>query len=114
MIILIARCEIAPAALSRLRPLLERTMQSTWEESACLGYSIAIESEGPGVVTIVERWLSEAALLEYLSTPDMLDFHDTLQAGVISLDARIYDVSGERPLSDPPARVKPPNVVRLH
>ena len=114
MIILIARCEITPAALPRLRPLLERTMQSTWEESGCLGYSIAIESEGPGVITIVERWRSEAALLDYLSTPEMLDFHDTLQAGIVSLDARIYDVSGERPLSDPPTRVKSPNVIRLN
>lgn len=107
MIILIARCEIDPLALPRLRPLLDRTMRLTWEESACLSYSIAVESEAAGVVTIVERWASERALLDYLATPAMLDFHDALQPALIALDARIYEVAGERPLPPPPARVAP-------
>lgn len=101
MIILIARCEIDPDALPGLRPLLERTMRLTWDESDCLGYSIAVESEAAGVVTIVERWRSEAALTDYLATPAMLAFHDALQPALFSLDARIYDVAGERPLPLP-------------
>lgn len=104
MIILIARCEIDPAALPALKPLLDRTMQATWNESDCLSYSIAVESEAAGVVTIVERWRSEAALADYLATPAMLDFHDALQPALLSLDARVYDVAGERPLQPPPAR----------
>ena len=101
MIILIARCEIDPAALPALKPLLDRTMRLTWEESDCLSYSIAVESEAAGVVTIVERWRSEAALTDYLATPAMLEFHDALQPALVSLDARIYDVAGERPLPLP-------------
>ncbi len=104
MIILIARCEIDPAALPGLRPLLDRTMRLTWDESDCLSYSIAFENEAKGVVTIVERWRTEAALLDYLATPAMLDFHDALQPVLIDLDAKIYDVAGERPLP-PPVRV---------
>ena len=79
-------------------------MRLTWDESDCLSYSIAFESEAAGVVTIVERWRSEAALLDYLATPAMRDFHDALQPALISLDARIYDVAGERPLPMPGAR----------
>ncbi len=108
MIILIARCEVEPSALPALKPLLERTMRQTWDESDCLSYSIAVESEAEGVVTIVERWRSEAALTDYLATPAMLDFHDALQPVLISLDARIYDVAGERPLQPPRSRVAPP------
>ncbi len=104
MIILIARCEIDPAALPRLRPMLERTMRLTWDESGCLSYSIAVESEAEGVITIVERWESERALLDYLATPAMLDFHDAVQAALITIDARIYDVAGERSLPPPPIR----------
>lgn len=104
MIILIARCEIEPTMLAGLQPLLDRTMQATWDESDCLGYSIAVESEAAGVVTIVERWRSEAALLDYLATPAMLDFHDALQPALLGVDARIYDVAGERPLPPPAAR----------
>ena len=107
MIILIARCEIEPAAVARLQPILERTMRLTWEESDCLSYSIAVESEAAGVVTIVERWRSEAALLAYLATPAMIEFHDALQPALISLDATIYDVTGERPLPLPPLSARP-------
>lgn len=101
MIILVARCEIDPAALPGLKPILDRTMRLTWDVSACLGYSIAIESEAGGVVTIVERWASEVALRDYLATPAMRDFHDALQPALLSIDARIYDVTGERALIDP-------------
>ena len=104
MIILIARCEIDPDALAGLKPLLERTMRLTWEESDCLSYSIATETEAAGVVTIVERWRSEAALLDYLATPAMREFHDALQPALLSIDARIYDITGERSLPMPPAR----------
>ena len=113
MIILIARCELDPAALPALRPLLERTMQATWDESDCLSYSIAVESEAAGVVTIVERWRSEAALTDYLATPAMVEFHDALQPAIITLDATIYDVAGERPLPMPAARAAAAPVLSL-
>ena len=101
MIILIARCELDPAALPGLKPLLERTMRATWEESDCLSYSIAVESEAAGVVTMVERWRSEAALLAYLQAPAMRAFRVAIKDAIVSLDARIYDVAGERPLPMP-------------
>jgi len=108
MIVLIARCELDPAALPGLKPLLLQTMRDTWDGSDCLSYSIAIEDEAAGVVTIVERWRSEAALLAYLATPPMLAFHDALQPAIITFDARIYDVAGERPLPPPPGRSAAP------
>jgi quinol monooxygenase YgiN len=101
MIILIARCEIDPDALAALKPRVEETMRLTWEETDCLSYSIAVESEAAGVMIIVERWRSEAALRDYLATPAMRDFHEALQPVLISLDARIYDAAGERPLPMP-------------
>ena len=107
MIILIARCEVDPAALSGLRPWLDRTNRLTWEESDCLSYSIAVESEAGGVITIVERWRSEAALLAYLATSAMRDFHDALQPAIVTLDAQIYDVNGERPLPLPSPAATP-------
>ena len=101
MIILIARCEVDPAILPGLKPLLDRTMRATWDESDCLSYSIAVESEAEGVVTMVERWRSEAALLAYLATPTMQAFRAAIKPAILSLDARIYDVDGDRPLPSP-------------
>ncbi len=109
MIILVARCEFEPGSLARLRPLLDRTMRLTWDESGCLSYSIAVENENEGVVTIVERWASEKALTDYLATPAMLDFHDTIQPALLTIDARIYDVVGERALPMPPTRAAAPS-----
>ena len=107
MIILIARCEIDPDMLPALKPLLDRTMRLTWDESDCLSYSIAFENEARGVVTIVERWRSEAALTDYLATPAMLEFHDALQPALLGFDARIYDATDERSLPMPAARREP-------
>lgn len=101
MIILVARIEVDPAAMPRLRPLLDRTMQATWNETGCLSYSIAVESEAEGVISIVERWNDEKALLDYLATPAMVEFHDIITGFQVSLDARIYDVTGERVLREP-------------
>jgi len=104
VIILVARLEVDPAALPRLRPLLEQTMRSTWEESDCLSYSIAVESEAEGIITIVERWRSEAAVVAYLDTPAMAAFKEAVDAALITMDVKLYDVVGERALPTPPSR----------
>ncbi len=115
MIILIARCEVDPDALAALKPMVEETMRLTWEETDCLSYSIAVESEAAGVMIIVERWRSEAALRDYLATPVMRDFHEALQPVLISLDAKIYDAAGERPLPMPaPLPARAPGLTLVH
>ena len=99
MIIVIARCEVEPDALDQLRPVLDAMMRATWEESGCLSYSMAIESESSGVVSIVERWSDEAALRAHFTTAHMAAFKAATDGVMRSLDAKIYDVTGERPLT---------------
>jgi len=98
MIIVIARLEVEPAALPQIRPALDRMMRATWEESGCLSYSIAIEDAAAGVVTIVERWRDDRALAEHFGSAHMTMFNAATAGLVRALDARVYDVSGERPL----------------
>lgn len=100
MIIVVARIEVDPASLPRLRPLLDRLSQMTWNESGCLSYSIAVESESDGIISLVERWANEAALHAYLATPAMIALKAEFTPEQITVDARIYDVTGERPLPD--------------
>ncbi|MGI4879024.1 MAG: antibiotic biosynthesis monooxygenase [Janthinobacterium lividum] len=104
MIIVIARIEVDPTSIPRLRPLLDRMTQLTWHESGCLSYSIAVESESDGIISLVERWESEAAFHAYLATPAMVAFKVEFSAEQIAVDARIYDISGERMLPE----AKPP------
>lgn len=98
MIIVIARIEFDPAVLHEIEPALEAMMRATWEESGCLGYSMAIENRREGICSIVERWESEAALKAHFHTPHMAAFNAAIMGKVGSVDARLYDASNERPL----------------
>ncbi|KPF78268.1 hypothetical protein IP88_04360 [alpha proteobacterium AAP81b] len=99
MIIVIARAEFDPARLDELQPALDAMMRATWEESGCLGYSMAIESREQGIAMIVERWESAAALKAHFATPHMAAFNAAVMGAVRDLDARMYDASNERPLA---------------
>jgi quinol monooxygenase YgiN len=98
MIIVIARAEFDPARLEELEPVLEAMMASTWDESGCLSYSMAIESRSEGICTVVERWASEADLKAHFATPHMAAFNAAIKGAVKSIDAKMYDAANERPL----------------
>ncbi len=98
MIIVIARAEFDPEKIEALQPALDAMMRATWEESGCLSYSMAIESREHGICTIVERWESEASLKEHFATPHMAAFNAAIMGHVRSVDAKLYDVTAERPL----------------
>ncbi len=98
MIIVIARVEAEPARMDELQPALDAMMRSTWDESGCLSYSMAVESRDAGIITIVERWTDEAALRAHFAEPHMAAFNAAVKGTVRGIDAKIYDVTGERPL----------------
>jgi quinol monooxygenase YgiN len=98
MIIVVARAEFDPAQLDELQPALDAMMRATWEESGCLSYSMAIENREHGICTIVERWASEADLKAHFMTPHMAAFKTAIEGATRSIDARLYDVTNERPL----------------
>jgi quinol monooxygenase YgiN len=102
MIIIIGRVEAVPERLPGLRQALTDMMRATWEESGCLSYSLAVEDEGgngrPAVISIVERWESEAALAPHFNSPHMKTFNAAIAGAVLSLDVKMFDASGERPL----------------
>lgn len=99
MIIVIARIEFDPARLEEIEPALDAMMRATWEESGCLGYSMAIENRREGICSIVERWESEESLKAHFTTPHMAAFNDKLSGKVTAMDARIYDAANERELT---------------
>jgi quinol monooxygenase YgiN len=98
VIIIIARAEFDPARLDELQPALDAMMRATWEESGCLSYSMAIESRAEGICTIVERWESEESLKAHFASPHMAVFQAAIVGAARSIDAKLYDVTGERPL----------------
>ncbi len=103
MIIVIARVEFDPTRLDELQPAIDAMMKATWEESGCLGYSMAIESREEGIGIIVERWASVEALKAHFGSPHMDKFNAAVMGAVHAIDARMYDVISERPLELPVA-----------
>jgi quinol monooxygenase YgiN len=99
MIIVIARIEFDPQMLAEIEPALEAMMRATWEESGCLGYSMAIENRREGICSIVERWESEVALKSHFTTAHMAAFNEAIMGKVGAIDARIYDAANERQLN---------------
>ena len=98
MIIVIARVEADAARIDDLQPTLDAMMRATWEESGCLSYSMAVENKAAGIITIVERWESEAALKAHFSQPHMAAFNAAVAGAVRSIEARMYEVVNEKPL----------------
>jgi quinol monooxygenase YgiN len=102
MIIILGRAEADPARLPELRGALTEMMRATFEESGCLSYSLAIEHEGgnghPAVITISERWESEASLKDHFTSAHMAAFNKVVAGAMFSLDVKMFDASNERPL----------------
>lgn len=98
MIIVIARAEVDPARIAELRSPFDAMMRATWEDSGCLSYSMAVESEDRGVVSIVARWQDEAALKLHFKTPHVAVFNAAVMGAVTTIDAKVYEVTGESDL----------------
>jgi len=103
MIIIIGRAEVDPARLEDLRPALQEMMRATFEETGCLSYSLAMESDGsdghPAVLTIAERWADESALAAHFTSPHMVAFNKAVEGAILSVDAKMFDASNERALA---------------
>lgn len=99
MIIVIARVEADPARMDELQHALDAMMRATWEESGCISYSMAVENKDMGIVSVVERWESVEALKSHFDEPHMASFNAAVKDAVRSIDARMYEVVNETPLT---------------
>jgi quinol monooxygenase YgiN len=101
MFIVIARAEADPADVAALRGALQEMMRATWNESGCISYSLAIETEGgpgePAVVSIAERWADLEALKAHFHMPHMAAFNAAMAGKLKNLDAKLYRVAEELP-----------------
>ena len=99
MIIVIGRATVDPAAVADLCPRLAAMMAATRAEPGCVSYSLAIEDEAAGVLSIAERWADLAALQAHFATPHMAAFNAAGQGVIRSIDIKRYDVTGEADLA---------------
>jgi quinol monooxygenase YgiN len=99
MIVVIGRAEVDPAAVARLRPLLVTMMAATRAEPGCISYSLSVEDEAAGIMSIAERWADDAALAAHFAKPHMAAFNAASDGLIRAITATKYDVTGETDLA---------------
>lgn len=99
MLIVQGTARFDPAHIAVLRPAAAAMMQATQAEAGCIAYHFAEDLGDPGLVHIVERWESQAALDAHLTAPHGKAFNAALAATPPkSFNVTLYEVSGERVL----------------
>lgn len=96
MIIVQGSASVDPASVGALKTAAAAMMAETRKEQGCLHYSLAIEDEEAGILSISERWADEASLKGHFKAPHMVVFNAVLAGKVRRLDVKLYDASGER------------------
>lgn len=98
MIIVAGSAKVDPGSIARLRPVMRAMVDASRAEAGCVFYSLAVDDEAAGAITILEGWRDDAALRAHFATPHMAAFQAGAAGAILSVDAKIYDVAGERPL----------------
>ena len=99
MLIVAAKVFIGPDAIQTLTPLAQKMAEETLKEPGCIEYAFSVDLSDPGLVRIFEKWESQEDLDKHFATPHMATFQAGLaNADVKGVEAKIYDISGERDL----------------
>jgi quinol monooxygenase YgiN len=97
MLIVTGSAKVDPAAVPQLKVAAAEMMAATRAEPGCEFYSLAIEDEAAGLMTIAERWSDEASLRAHAKTPHMAAFNKAIGPSVRGMDLKIYE--GDREVS---------------
>lgn len=99
MLIVIGTARFDPAHIAALRPAAAAMMKATQAEAGCIAYHFAEDLAEPGLVHIVERWESQAALDAHIKAPHGKVFNEALAATPPkAFHVKVYDGTGERVL----------------
>lgn len=97
MLIVAANITLGADAINILTPLAQKMAVETLKEPGCHEYAFSVDLSNPNLVRIFEKWEDQAALDNHFTTPHMAEFQAGLaNAEVKGVEAKIYDISGER------------------
>ena len=99
MIIVLGYMKLDPSAIDdHLKAAMQTAMAATRQEEGCYRYSLPLENEADGTVSISELWASEDALKAHGKAPHMATFGTALKGKVRGMDIKMYDGGNERPI----------------
>lgn len=95
MLIITGSAKVDPAAVPQLKVAAAAMMAATRAEAGCEFYSLAIEDEAGGVMTIAERWADEASLRAHMKAPHMAEFNKVVGPAIRGMDLKVYEAGRE-------------------
>jgi quinol monooxygenase YgiN len=98
MLIVAGTMTLRPDALGTLRSILGRHTEATMAEKGCELFSLGVSDDAEGIVTVLEIWRDEPALVFHHAQPHTHHFLDLLGDAILALDIRIYNAVASRPL----------------
>lgn len=71
MIMISGTIRLPADGLARALPAMRAMMAASRAEAGCLAYAYAADLEQPGLIHVVERWDSRAALAAHFASPHL-------------------------------------------
>ncbi len=78
MLIVLGTARLGDDALAEGRAALETMIAASRAEEGCIDYAYSVDLLDRGVLRIMEKWASEAALAAHFTTPHMAAFQHAL------------------------------------
>lgn len=71
MIVITGSIRLPADGLATALPAMRAMMAASRAEPGCLAYAYAQDLEDPGLIHVIERWTSRAALAAHFATPHL-------------------------------------------
>lgn len=100
MLIVIGEVKVESAAeVDKGRDAIATMMAASNAEPGCILYAFSQDLADPALIRITEKWESQDALTAHFNAPHIAAFMKAMGAAkIVSMDTKLYDASGERPV----------------
>lgn len=97
MIVVSGHIRVRPEKMDELRPAMRVALEGTRKEPGCLLYAYGEDVLDPGLIRIVERWESWAAIEAHGNAPHIKVWADAREAagGTLERDIWAHEVGRE-------------------
>jgi quinol monooxygenase YgiN len=96
MILIEGTVRVPPGNVVAARPAMEQMIRASRAEAGCLDYAYSIDLMDPGLIRVIERWESRAALDAHFKTAHMTTWRSFFPIlGITDRSLRLYEAAPE-------------------
>lgn len=96
MILIEGTVRVPPGNVVAARPAMEQMIRASRAEAGCLDYAYSIDLMDPGLIRVIERWESRAALNAHFKTAHMATWRSFFPIlGITDRSLRLHEAEPE-------------------